>query len=104
MKQPDSICLILSQHHYEIFVPKHTDLDSKQGPKYNYQFTGKTEDRGTHYLTSQESNQTNTESKTLLRTNDLIHPHINGKGRLLYNERDQETQLYAIGGFGKNPL
>lgn len=80
-------------------VPKYIDIESNQGPKCNYQFTGKTEDRGTCYLTPQESNQTNTERKTLIRTNDLVLPQINGEGGLLRNERDRDTQSYAICGF-----
>lgn len=80
-------------------VPKYIDIGSNQGPKCNYEFTGKTEDRGTCCLTPQESNQTNTEHKTLIRTNDLVLPQINGEGRLLRDKRDQDTQSDAICGF-----
>lgn len=92
---PDIICLIVIVPPYEVLVPKNIDLESNQGPKYNYQFTGNTEDRGTHCLTPQESNQTNREHKTLHRTNDLIPPHISGEGGLLPNKKDQETQPYV---------
>lgn len=63
MKHPDIKCLTVTAAPYEVWVPKKIDLESNRGPKYNYQFTGNMEDRGTCYLTPQENNQTNTEHR-----------------------------------------